>query len=596
MPNVNVALPETSQTILRPAVLDIVKQVQEITKIDPKSKIQFPGDIQTMQTAGSEVGTTQDRAAIFGSDKYTFIEVEEDYDINGLGTTSVDGRGNSPVFYDEKLGVVLSPIYASYKVTINFKYRCTSKTEAIRWRDDMRIRASQMRDINLHSITYTYFLPLELLTIIKIIYEKRENYLGYGQSFQEYFLSNSSDRLKLISDNVGKDTRLGIAETQTRIQGIYGFEGIPEKPERDDSNGTWTISFSYSYTYDKPTGCNIIYPIMIHNQLLPIAYTHYYDKSIDLDKINKEFSSSRAALFAFESDSIMNTVINPLPYIRMPEFDDYVIPGYARGTGTAIMALCEVDTNDKKTLLNLNDMGSLILDKDILQFIREVEYSNICRLYKSIINITLYKNKQPTYTTTIDCDSDLNIKAVNPLNLRDQHRLRISLVTDLTLLDKRAIDRIKRYPKAFVKIIRSMNELLRNHPDLIRLSDKELISNLDFSNIYAIFTGLRYNNGSGESTGLYYNQGVGANEWPYLTNGDNYYGECKPTQIRLLKNNFIAGATPVQNNINTRCTSYKNYAFRDLDPRIVENYRKNNIGLNTVMTTGIVSLKKEFLK
>lgn len=593
MPNVNVALPETSQTILRPAVLDIVKQVQEITKIDPKSKIQFPGDIQTMQTAGTEIGTTQNRSAIFGSDKYTFIEVEEDYDLDGLGSTSVDGKGNYPVFLDEKLGVSLSPIYASYKVTINFKYRCPSKTEALKWRDDMRIRVSQMRDINLHNITYTYFLPLELLVLIKIIYEKRENYLGYGQSFQEYFISNSSDRLKLISDTVGKDTRLGIAETQGRIQGMYGFEGMPEKPERDDTNGSWTISFSYNFTYDKPIGCNMIYPVMVHNQLLPIGYTHYYNKSVDLDKINKEVRGSKVALFAFESDTIMNTSINPLPYIRLPEFDDYVIPGTPRGTGTAIMALCEVDTNDKKTLLNLNELGSLVMDKDILQFIKEVEYPYICKLYKSIINISLYRNKQPTYTTTIDSDNLLNIKAVNTLDLRNQYRVRIAIVTDLTMLPKQAIDRLKRYPKAFVKLIGAINELLRNHPDLIRLADKEIISNLDFSNVYAILTGMRYNNGSGESTGLYYNQGIGANEWPYMSDGGNYYAVSKVSDVRLLREGFIAGASNVRGSFNTRNTTYRNYAFRDLDPNVVENYRANNVGKNIVMTTGIVALSRD---
>lgn len=593
MPNVNVALPETSQTILRPAVLDIVKQVQEITKIDPKSKIQFPGDIQTMQTAGTEIGTTQNRSAIFGSDKYTFIEVEEDYDLDGLGSTSVDGKGNYPVFLDEKLGVSLSPIYASYKVTINFKYRCPSKTEALKWRDDMRIRVSQMRDINLHNITYTYFLPLELLVLIKIIYEKRENYLGYGQSFQEYFISNSSDRLKLISDTVGKDTRLGIAETQGRIQGMYGFEGMPEKPERDDTNGSWTISFSYNFTYDKPIGCNMIYPVMVHNQLLPIGYTHYYNKSVDLDKINKEVRGSKVALFAFESDTIMNTSINPLPYIRLPEFDDYVIPGTPRGTGTAIMALCEVDTNDKKTLLNLNELGSLVMDKDILQFIKEVEYPYICKLYKSIINISLYRNKQPTYTTTIDSDNLLNIKAVNALDLRNQYRVRIAIVTDLTMLPKQAIDRLKRYPKAFVKLIGAINELLRNHPDLIRLADKEIISNLDFSNVYAILTGMRYNNGSGESTGLYYNQGIGANEWPYMSDGGNYYAVSKVSDVRLLREGFIAGASNVRGSSNTRNTTYRNYAFRDLDPNVVENYRANNVSKNIVMTTGIVALSRD---
>lgn len=589
MPNLNVALPETNQSILRPIVIDIIKQVQEITKINPNTNIFYPGEIQKMLTAGSDINSKQDRFAIFNTARYNFIEVEEDFNYETLGTTSIDGRGNPTVFEDEKLGVYISPLYASNNVTINFKYRCPSKTEALKWRDDIRIRISQMRDINLHDITYHYLLPAEFLVLLKIIYEKRENLLPYNQSFEEYMVSHSTDRLTLIGDLVGNDARLAISEKQCRIIGMFGFEGLPDKAERDDATGTWSISFSYKFSFDKPLGCNIRFPIMVHNQLLPPAYVGYYNKSIDLDKINKQFGNSGSALFAFESDTIMNTRVNPMPYIRIPEFDDYILKGVPHGTGSVIVALSEVDTTDKKSLLNLKELGSIVLDKDVLEFIQGIEYPYITKLYKSILHVSLYRNNEPTYTNTIDCTNNLDIKSLNELNLRNQHRIRISIVTDISLLTKEAIDRLRRYPKAFVKIIGAINELLRIHPDFNDLGNQELISNLDFNNVYAILTGMRYNNGSGESTGLYYNEGLRANEWPYLSDGSNYYehGSSSPMNSRQA---FIAGASPQNYNANTRYSSMRNFQFRDLDPRVVENYRMNNMAKNTVMVTGIIAI------
>jgi len=52
---VNMAIPETEQTIIRPIIIDMVKQISEITKIDNNIKILFPGDIGKMHQSGSTI-------------------------------------------------------------------------------------------------------------------------------------------------------------------------------------------------------------------------------------------------------------------------------------------------------------------------------------------------------------------------------------------------------------------------------------------------------------------------------------------------------------------------------------------------------------
>lgn len=596
MPNVSLTLPETSQSIIRPIIFDMVGQVQEITKISKESKIFFPGDIQKMQTAGSDIGSEQNRYAMFGTGRYVFITVEEDYDINTLGSTSTTGRENAPVFTDEKLATVISPLYASSQVTINFKYRCFSKTEALKWRDDIRIRISQMRDINLHNLTYHYLLPAELLFVLKIIHEKREAFLGYGQTYAEYVTSMSTERLTLIGDLVNQDARLGVSETQCRVLGMYDFEGMPEKPERDDDTGTWTISFAYKFTYDKPFACNIRYPVMVHNQLLPAEYVYFTDKSYDIDKVSKDFSDSNQALNAFEYDSIMNSRIDPQAIIRLPSFDDYNIRTAPRGTGTVFLALCEIDTADSRTMLNLADIDPIVIDKDIMQFIQEVEYPFISKLYKSVINISLYRNNELTVGGSIICDSQLNVKAIADLDLRNQHRLRFSLVPDLTMLNREAFDRLRKYPKALVKIIGAMNEIIKNHPDFNDLGDKSYISNADFSSVYAAITGHGYDNGIGGSKGNYMDGGLQANNWPgsqtnFRPSGSFAYGGSRATRPIGNANRTpqVEGASSKYGS-NASFNTFGRTIFSDIDPYVLENYRRNHIGLNAVMSTGVVAI------
>lgn len=553
MPNISLTLPEQSQSISRPIVFDIIGQIQEITKINKDTKIFFSGDIRRMQTPGTSIDNTDERFATFNSNNIVFIEVDEDYDHETLGSTAVTRPEQHSVFIDPKLDVRVTPVYATTNMTINFRYRCVSKTEALRWRDDIRLRVSQMRDINIHNLTYHYLLPLEVLVLLKFIHETKEVVEPYGETYEEFIVRNSTDRLTLMGDLVNQDARLAISETQCRVVGMYTWDAIPEKPEREES-GVWTVSFSYKFSFEKPIACHVKYPIMVHNNLLPSHYTVFTNGEQDLYHIPKHYPLSLGALSGFEADTVMDARRSHDPIIRLPRFDDFEIKHVPVGTGTAIIALCQVDA-DKKTLVNLNELGDIALDSDILQFIRTVEYPYITKLYKSVIHLSLYRNTHLTHTDTIDCDANLTIKAVEALDLRNIHRLRFSLVTDLTLLPWEAINRLRQYPKVLVKIIAAMNELLRNHPDFINMGTKNRITELEFSVLYAMLTGMQYDNGRGTGRGNFYGEGNRVNGWP-----------------------------------NRGHNSYNKTLFSDIDPRIVTQYRNNRVNTNTVMPTGIIAV------
>jgi hypothetical protein len=559
MPKISMTLPETTQAISRPVVIDIVNQVKAVTKIPADTPIFFPGDSERMRTAGSEVNSQLDRFASFESNRILFIEVEEDHNVDAIATSSVHGQGAQPVFLDKDLGVAVVPIYTKTDLKITMRYRTTSKTEAMRWRDDMRLRVSQMRDMNIHVIKYHYLLPAEILILLKDIYTHRENNLPYNENFVEYFKSKSTDRLTLIGDLVGKDARLGISETQTRIFGYYEFEPIPDKPEKDNDKGVWTVTLNYRLTYDKPYVCHVRYPVMVHNQLLPFAYTTFTDSSVDLNKMVLNFQGSLYAMRAFEYDTVMNTVKDPQAYIKLPDFDDYVLPEVMPGTGTVLMALTQVE-NDNRTLLNLKDLDPIILDQDVLDWLVTEEYQYICQRYRSVIQVHLYRNNYLTQNIVMSCDSNLNIKTLQDLNLRNQHRIRLSLVTDLSYLDSDAIRRLRKQPKVFVKIVGAMNELLKNHPDFNSLGDLNRISDYHFSEIYRILTGFKPGNNNYQinPSPNYYGSGLQAN---YFPNGNN-------------QSNLFAG----------------------LDPIMVENYRRNRVGFNTVQVTGLLAIRDNTLR
>lgn len=581
MPNILIPIPSVSQTVSRPVYIDMIQQVQKLTNIDSKTKIFYPGDIQKMQTQGSGIDSDE-RFAIFNSDRYTFIEVEDNFDENALATTAVERSEHPPVFIDAKLGVEVKPVYATTSVTINFNYRCPSKSEALRWRDEARTRVSKMMELNLHKVSYHYQLPIDVIIILQEIHKKREAFLPHGQDFTEYVTSFADARLTLTGNIVGEHERLAIAETQTRIQGMYTWDALPEKAQRDDVTGTWSISFGYKFSFEKPIEVHIRYPIMVHNQLLDPLFIEFTDKAYDTDKDIKNFSKSFHAMHAFEMGTVMANRADKDYIIRIPGYDDYLIPDVRRGTGTVLIALTEIDLN-KRSIVNLRELGDYTIDPDILDFIANSEYPYIVKSYKSILNLSLYRNGFLASDSVMTCDSTLNLVATADLDLRNQHRVRLGICVDITLLDTRALTRLKAYPKAMVKIIGSMNELLKNHPDFNDLGNKKYLSGHDFSSVTSFLTGFRIPLGDGDS----YSQLPGGNirdiafpnpRSPY--NGSNGLGPV--TNVRGNSSNSSNGFNPNGPSL-----------FDDIDPRVVENYRKNAISRATVLTSSIVAIKRE---
>ena len=552
MPKVYTTLSNVDQTIVRPTIYSILGQIQDITKLKKDTLVLFPGDSGINPTTGSAMEEDKNREARFNTTNMVQIEVDYDHDVDDLSSTDSYGRYTYPIFKDDKLGVQISPIYSTVNVTINFKYTTPSKTEALRWRDDLRTRLSQKRDINLHKIDYSYSFPLMYLLVLRLIHDRREAIAGYGDTIAEYVKTHSTRALTVVSDSSGNDTSLTIAETQARIIGTYDFSPLPEKPERDSDNGVWTISFSYKFSFDKPIAATMKYPLLVHNQALPEEYVDFNEDELNLNRQPLIADGRVASLNYFEYDSAYNRIIPDKLFIRIPEFDDYQIDQMTKGTGTVFLALCQLDPEDPKMLLNLNELGDIVIDNDIMEFIKAEEWRYMLKPFYSILNVSLYKNKSLMDHEAIVCDSDLNLRLASDPNFRNEYRIRFSILCDLSLLSFDAVERLKKYPKAFKKIVASTNEVLAAHPDFNKLADKNRVTEFEYSTVYRLLTG----------------QGVHS---ATPTGRVSYYGPGLP-------GSSIPGRYTL---------------FKDLDPKLIKYYIDNTIRMATVQVSSVLALRRD---
>lgn len=454
-------IPETVQSIERPAIIDVIKHLQEITKIPQSAIILFPGDAEKNYNPGSSISDKQEDRTRFSATDYIEISVEIDHDKNSMSTTAVTKSEHPLIFNDEKLGVIVKPVYSKMNVTITCKFISPSKSVAKRWRDDIRMRVSMMRDVNLHDLTYHYTLPKDVLTTLKEIHRLRENVAGYGEEFNSYFYNNSTTRATQITNQSGTISEIAIAERQMRVVGYFDFEGFPDKENKDSEKTIVENQFTYTFAFDKAIGVNFRFPVMIHNQIMDERFRPDIDDSYDIDKQEQSFSMSIGALNNFESQLQQQKYIDFNYNIKIPEFDEFTPASITPGTVSLFSVLCEIDPANPLFLFNLRELGQVVLDTDILDFISKSEYQYITAMNRSVFLISLYRNNILRSEDYLTVNSNLDVYATKPLDIRENNRVRFSIVSNLDYVPNNFFDRIKPYPQALVKIGSSVVETLR---------------------------------------------------------------------------------------------------------------------------------------
>ena len=460
MPNISIMTPELNASVIRPAVHDIINQLKEITNIPKDTKILFTDYLEASYQRGSTMtqqnANNLDRTG-FGFGDQLAIDVDVIYNEGNISSTAISKAEQIPIFNDDKLGIILKPIYSKTDITVNIRYRSSSPTEGKKWRDGIRMHISNMRDMNLHTVSYHFGVPNQLINILKEIHKLRENVDGYGEDLETYLSAHSTTRFTTVANQSGTQKELAIAEKQMQVVGLFDFEISPEKGEIDDAGSAWVTSFSYKFSFDVPIATNMRYPIMIHNQVMDSPYINYGEGAYNIDKVDKARSMSSDAFSHFDASTMVERYNDSTKIINIPEYDEFHYTNVLKGTIPLLSVLCSVDETTPKLLLNLKELGDYGIDTDILEFLQE-EYFYITKPYKSILFVNLYKFSGQVPDREIMVDSQLNVLSRDrDLSLRINHHVMLSIMKDLTFLDREALSRLKRHKKAAIKLLTALN-------------------------------------------------------------------------------------------------------------------------------------------
>lgn len=474
MPYFLESVPNSDLSIVRNANLSIIAQLIENTGLPKNIPIQYPGDNERNAQPGSQVEDEQERFLFVGRDKIS-IEVNEEPDGPMILNSNSYNASTNPIYFDKEIDAIIRPTMISHKVTISVKYRSIDKNRAERWKNSISSYVGMQRIIYLHKLMYNYQVPPGMVILLKEIHRLRENQGGYGDDLNKYLAEHFTGRATVLCDSAGKIGELSIAETQANVQGYFDFDASPEKGSKEGDDSTWTISFNYTYRYDKPQTCAMYYPIIIHNQILDEKF-----RPKSRIQTQDDYTTSRSMANNAFSKFEVQRVEDPwagMTTLSIPDMDEFIPNKTTFRTCKVYTALTCIEDINRTALMNLVELGDYEFQQGIIDFLKK-ESPYLLTPYASIFNVTIYNGYDPMDSSLFQIDSSLNLSAIDDLDLRGTYRIRLSLVTDTNLLTDDAKKRLQENGDVFNTIVSGLKPGLITDPSTIKKGSNGLITDI----------------------------------------------------------------------------------------------------------------------
>ena len=440
----------TLETITRPVVKDIATQVLQMTGLPADLQIQYPGDVGEMQQPGSSITTSQ--TTTFDSKPQFQIVLEESAQRDRILSTAVHYPDAPLIFQDLDHDTFLKEVYVPTEFDLKITYRASDRDAALAWRNDIRMRMSANREVRVHQISYSYVFHDRIIETLQEIHTLQETVAPYGRDFETYLTQYFNTRARQLSTLAGTQQKWSVAETQGRVVGWFDFEGEPEDGAKVDGNAAWTISFSYKIRFDKPVATEIIYPLVIHNQMIDAQFRPTAAPA-RVEDTKTTYSLSAGALAHFEIDRFSKN--NGLPGFSVPDFDEFYpkVGSIPLPTVRIATFLVQIDETNPTMLLDMkNDLGDFQLDPAVQDFMIG-EGAALTVMGQSVLNVSVYQGTVLMNPAAYSIDNTLKITLRDTPDLRQTYHVRLAMHTHPSQLYQAARDRLRKNCRVAFKLL-----------------------------------------------------------------------------------------------------------------------------------------------
>lgn len=432
MPNLLIPIENTLDSVSRTVAKSVIDNVIAISRLDKTTRVEIRGEQQKAAQAGSELEDKSGPELRLIHDGRVIVSFRETYVDTEVINAEVRHPYAQPIFADPTIGVHIKPIYSATEMELNFTYRAKSKQEAAVWRDDVKMRMADNRQSHLHEADYHFPVPDFCSMLLKHVYELREAQAGYGDTLGEYLQRFYTKRAHVLGMQDGNDrnTLLVIAEKQVGIQGWFDFE-LPVEEEKNESGPSYLVQFNYKFSYHKPIHLNVVYPQIVHNQLIAPDYIVTKPRTEDPLSLPTYKSDYRFALDHF--DLLARIPRRPLGGQCIPEFDEWIPESIRPYTTSFINWLVVFSQKNMVLALDEADIHGIELQEDVLEFMRS-HGNAMTMLGRSPIHFGLFRGVEPVADGVLKINvtpTAFTVETTEPVDLRQTYHVRMSFCTEI---------------------------------------------------------------------------------------------------------------------------------------------------------------------
>lgn len=453
MPRKTIELPANYDPISRPVCMGIARDVMELCGIGAETPIYMPGEFEQMTQSNGLNGN--DGNPVWNGFKKVKVTAMDRTRPGSVMQQITRQNDMPPMLEDRRLGFSVRPVYFHSDITLSFKYTCTSRAEAIKWRDSYAEKRAENRTSFQHQVAYDIPFDEDVLRVLSHVHELRENIAGYGETISEYFTSLQRRQFKVFGTEDGDmdKTTIVVPEQQVQAQGWFEFDDLPEE-QKNEGIPTWTIEFTYKAMYHRCTHLYVVWPLMIHQQHVAVGF--FDDRPrYAVDELPKMGAVGIRALDVIQGN--VDYLPPPADGMRVPGYDEW-IPGYKNQPTYSVPGISwmiALDPNDPQDILNLTQIPDLRFTLELDTYLKSM-YKVLNRKGGSPILFTLYNEDLPMSEEMLTIDKDLNVRATVPLDLRRSYHLRLSFPTLYGLFTDPAIRSMQTSPFAVLQIFQSI--------------------------------------------------------------------------------------------------------------------------------------------
>lgn len=449
MPKYVLPIPRVFESVTRPLIKKATEEVCTQFNIPPECKIVFYGRAEGIPINNS---TPDSRDNPLRLDTEHRINVEYEEEVVNPFEVTVLKPNQRLIFLDESLHVWMKPVFVGMKLTLNFEYIAPDKNSAAEWKQQAELNSYRMANQFNFDADFYYYIPEPASMQLTRLHTLRErSQVPLNESLSEWFKRCYSPNVTVLADSNGKRTRQAIAVKLLGLHAVSNMQHDIAPIEKDNPAGNWKSTFSITMWYDRPDDVVIVYPLMVHNQLIPKKYREDNPTSL-VDRSNFEGNRSLhlSDLHAFETRRNTRLLERFISALKLPHFDDWIHTHQLAHHACMNTLLIGLMPTDPRWIFTFDNkyLGDYGLKDSAIKYMKTCK-GNMLRPYDSLFHISLHSWSSLIDHQYLTIDEELKMSSVVDLDYKNMYHVVFTLLCDLTYLSDIGWEDLEKNPDFF---------------------------------------------------------------------------------------------------------------------------------------------------